>query len=165
MNLKGATEMEGFTLSLALVDAIPVLFFGASMILVALRFSSLPFITGAVLSTMAGCFKVAWKLILSTKNKDVKWLNKYFIPMQASGWLLMLISLVLDFRKINWSDVLNSISSVPSVLFFILWIVMTAVMVWYRKKRFVSDDARSNWAAQWINCICQAALFLAILFA
>ncbi len=157
--------MEGFTLSLALVDAVPVLFFGASMILVASRFSSLPFIIGAVLSTMAGCFKVAWKLILGTKKKDVKWLNKCFIPMQASGWLLMLISLVLDFRKTSWTNVLTSLSSIPSVLFFIFWVVLTAVMVWYRKKRFVSDDARSNWTAQCINCICQAALFLAILFA
>ncbi len=157
--------MEGFTLSLTLADAVPVLFFGASMILVASRFSSLPFIIGAVLSTMAGCFKVTWKLILSTKKKDVKWLNKCFIPMQASGLLLMLISLVLDFRKISWTNVLTSLSSIPSVLFFILWVVLTAVMVWYRKKRFVSDDARSNWTAQCINCICQAALFLAILFA
>ena len=54
--------MEGFTVSLALVDAIPVLFFGASMILVAERFGSPLFIAGASLSTAAGCFKVLWKM-------------------------------------------------------------------------------------------------------
>ena len=157
--------MEGFTLALALVDAIPVLFFGASMILVASRFSSISFIIGAVLSTLAGCFKVTWKLLLGLKNKDVKWLNKCFIPMQSAGWLIMLVSFVIGFKKINWNNVLSSVTSVPSIILFIIWIAMTGVMVWYRKNRFRNDDAKSHWTAQWINCICQAALFMGILFA
>ena len=157
--------MEGFTLSLALVDAVPVLFFGASMILIASRFNSLPFVIGAALSTAAGCFKVAWKLILGLSGKDVKWLNKCFIPMQASGWLMMLISFIIGYTKISWSGVIESVSSIPSIIFFLVWIAMTFSMVWYRKNRFKSDDARSNWTAQIINCFCQASLFLGILFA
>ena len=38
-------------------------------------------------------------------------------------------------------------------------------MGWYRKKRFKNDDAKSNWTAQIVNIIAQAALFLAILLA
>ena len=56
--------MEGFTLGLALVDAIPVLSFGISMVIIASRFHSPIFMIGASLSVIAGCCKVAWKLIL-----------------------------------------------------------------------------------------------------
>ncbi len=155
--------MEGFTVALALADAIPVLFFGASMILVATKFGSPVFIIGAVLSTLAGCCKVLWKLILGAKNKDVKWLNKSFVPLQSAGFLLMLVSFILGFKKIDWSAVGTKIVSMPSVLFFVLWIAMMCAMVWYRKNRFKNDDAKSNWTAQIINSVAQASLFLAIL--
>lgn len=155
--------MEGFTLSLALMDAVPVLFFGAAMLLVAARFSSPLFITGAALSTLAGCFKVLWKLILGTSKKDVKWLNKSFVPLQSAGFLLMAVSFIAGFRRINWDNVLSSVCSVPAVLFFVLWVILMGTMVWYRKNRFRSDDAASNWTAQLINCAAQAALFFGVL--
>ena len=47
--------MEGFTLGLALVDAIPVLAFAGSMAIVAARFDSPLFMLGAGLSILAGC--------------------------------------------------------------------------------------------------------------
>ena len=62
--------MEGFTLALALVDAIPVLSFGISMVIIASRFNSPPFLMGASLSVLAGCCKVAWKLVLGIKGKE-----------------------------------------------------------------------------------------------
>ena len=52
--------MEGFTLALALVDAIPVLSFGIAMVIIAARFQSMLFMLGASLSVIAGCCKVAW---------------------------------------------------------------------------------------------------------
>ena len=156
--------MEGFTLSLALVDAIPVLFFGASMIMVAARFRSPLFIAGAVISTLAGCCKVLWKLILGIWKKDVRWLNKPFVPMQATGFLLMLVSFLLGFGKINWAAVLGAVTGFPSILLFLLWIAMMGTMGWYRKNRF-DNSAKANWAAQLINCVGQGALFFAILLA
>ena len=63
--------MEGFTLALALVDAIPVLSFGISMVIIASRFHSPVFMIGAGLSVLAGCCKVAWKLILGISKKDI----------------------------------------------------------------------------------------------
>ena len=137
--------MEGFTVSLALVDAIPVLFFGASMILVAERFGSPLFIAGASLSTAAGCFKVLWKMILGVSRKDVKWLNKSFVPLQAGGFMLIAVSFVFGLKSINWGNVLTSVMSIQN--------------------RFRSDDAGSNWTAQIINCAAQASLFFAILLA
>ena len=157
--------MEGFTLSLALVDAIPVLSFGVAMVIIATRFQSPLFWIGAALSVLAGCCKVAWKLILGIAKKDLRWLNKPFVPMQATGFLLMLISFVIGFSKISWSAVLAAVTGLPSLVFFILWLVAMGTMVWYRKKKFNHDDARSNWTAQIINALGQTCLLLGLLFA
>ena len=157
--------MEGFTLGLALVDAIPVISFGISMILIALRFDSPTFIIGAVISTLAGCFKVAWKLVLGIWKKDLRWLNKPFVPMQITGFGFILGSLIVGFRKISWANLLTAVTGFPSVLFFAAWIGLMGFMGWYRKNKFKNDDAHSNWTAQIVNALGQTCLLLGILFA
>lgn len=157
--------MEGFTIGLALVDAIPVLSFGISMVIIASRFDSPLFMIGAALSVLAGCCKVAWKLVLGITKKDLKWLNKPFVPMQATGFLLMLVSFVLGFGKISWDGVLTAVTSFPSIAFFAAWIGCMFTMSWYRKHKFQRNDARSNWTAQIINAVGQTCLLLGILLA
>ena len=157
--------MEGFTVSLALVDAIPVLLFGASMIILGSRLCSPLFTIGAILSTLAGCCKVAWKLILGIKKKDVRWLNKGFLPLMSAGWLLILLSLIFIRSSSADTSWAKGLIAMPSVLFLALWVILMLFMVWYRKKRFVNDDAKKNWTAQIINLIGQAALLLAIVLA
>ena len=157
--------MEGSTVALALVDAIPVLSFGISMVIIASRFDSPLFMIGAALSVLAGCCKVAWKLVLGIGKKDLRWLNKPFVPMQATGFLLMLISFIIGFKKISWGGVLSAVTGLPSILFFIAWIGLMGFMVWFRKHIFQNDDAKSNWTAQIINAVGQTCLLLGILFA
>ena len=157
--------MEGFTLGLALVDAIPVLSFGIAMVIIAGRFDSPLFMIGATLSVLAGCCKVAWKLVLGLTKKDIKWLNKPFVPMQATGFCFIFGSLLTSLTKINWRGVLAAITGFPSIVFFIVWISLMFVMSWYRKHKFQRDDAHSNWTAQIINAIGQTCLLLGILFA
>lgn len=157
--------MEGFTVGLALVDAIPVLSFGISMVIIAGRFQSPLFLVGAALSVLAGCCKVAWKLILGICKKDLRWLNKPFVPMQATGFLLMLVSFILGFGSISWAKVGSAIVSIPNLVFFIAWIGFMGFMVWFRKHKFQNDDAGSNWTAQIINAVGQTCLLLGILFA
>ena len=157
--------MEGFTLALALVDAIPVLSFGISMVIIASRINSPLFMIGAILSVLGGCCKVAWKLVLGIAKKDLRWLNKPFVPMMAGGFLLLLLSLVIGFGKIRWAAVGSAVVSVPSILFFIAWIGLMGFMGWYRKNKFKNDDAHSNWTAQIVNALGQTCLLLGILFA
>lgn len=157
--------MEGFTIALALVDAIPVLSFGISMVIIASRFQSPLFMIGAALSVLAGCCKVAWKMVLGITQKDLRWLNKPFAPMQATGFLLMLVSFLLGFKKISWGSVLAAVTGIPSILFFIAWIGFMGFMGWYRKHKFSNEDAKSNWTAQIINAIGQTCLLLGILLA
>lgn len=157
--------MEGFTIGLALVDAIPVLSFGISMVIIASRFPSPLFMIGAILSVLAGCCKVAWKLVLGIAKKDLRWLNKPFLPMQCTGFCFILGSLLTNLRKINWAGVGAAIIGLPSILFFIAWIALMGFMGWYRKNKFKNDDAHSNWTAQIVNAIGQTCLLLGILFA
>ena len=157
--------MEGFTVSLALVDAIPVLSFGISMVIIASRFDSPTFIIGAVLSVLAGCCKVAWKLVLGITKKNLRWLNKPFLPMQITGFGFIIGSLIGGWRKISWAGVLAAVFSFPSILFFAAWITLMGFMGWYRKHKFRNEDAKSNWTAQIINAIGQTCLLLGILFA
>ena len=157
--------MEGFTVALALVDAIPVLSFGISTVILASRFDSPLFLAGAALSVLAGCMKVAWKLVLGIAKKELRWLNKPFVPMQAAGFLMMLVSFVLGFGRISWSAVGAAVLSLPSILFFAAWLGLMCFMGWYRKNKFRNDDAHSNWTAQIINAIGQTCLLLGILFA
>jgi len=157
--------MEGFTVGLALVDAIPVLSFGISMVIIASRFDSPLFMIGAALSVLAGCCKVAWKLVLGIWKKDLRWLNKPFLPMQITGFGFIIGSLLTSLGKINWAGVLAAITGIPSILFFIAWIGLMGFMGWFRKHKFSNDDAKSNWTAQIINAIGQTCLLLGILFA
>ena len=157
--------MEGFTVGLALVDAIPVLSFGISMVIIASRFDSPLFMIGAALSVLAGCCKVAWKLVLGIWKKDLRWLNKPFLPMQITGFGFILGSLITGLGKIDWSAVLTAVTSFPSILFFIAWIGLMGFMGWYRKNKFSNDGAKSNWTAQIVNAIGQTCLLLGILFA
>jgi hypothetical protein len=157
--------MEGFTVGLALVDAIPVLSFGISMVIIATRFHSPLFMVGAILSVLGGCCKVAWKLVLGITKKNLRWLNKLFVPMMASGFLLLLVSLIVGFGSIDWAGIGSAILSFPSLLFFIAWIGLMGFMGWFRKHKFSNDDAKSNWTAQIVNAIGQTCLLLGILFA
>lgn len=157
--------MEGFTLGLALVDAIPVLSFGISMVIIATRFPSPLFMIGAVLSVLGGCCKVAWKLVLGVAKKDLRWLNNPFVPLMATGFGFLLGSLLTNLGKINWGAVGAAMISLPSLLFFIVWIGLMGFMGWYRKHKFKNDDAKSNWTAQIVNAIGQTCLLLGILFA
>ena len=156
--------MDGFTVGLALVDAIPVLSFGISIIIIAGRFNSPLFMIGAVLSVLAGCCKVAWKLVLGICKKNLRWLNKPFVHMMATGFFLLLISVIVGFGKISWTAVGSALISFPSILFFLLWIGLMIFMSWYRKNRFKNDDAKSNWTAQIVNAVGQICLLLGILF-
>lgn len=157
--------MEEFTLSLALVDFIPVLAFGVAIIMISAGFNSTLFLLGAIVSLLAGVFKVTWKLILGTTKKDVKWLNKCFIPMQSGGWLIMLLAININIGKINFANLLASVIGMPQLIFFVLWIGLMGTMIWYKKNKFERYSARKNWTAEIINSCAQICLLIAVICA
>ncbi len=168
-------EYEGFTVKLALVDALPVIFFSLSLILIAtaLSGSGLTFwvvLIGAILIALSGLCKVLWKLLLGLKVGDVKILNKIFVPFMAGGFMITLIGVLIGtFTKvIRWGAVIHAMVSLPAILFFILGFCGLFVMGYVKstnKREEFNKDAKKNWIAQFVNAFAQCMVFLGILFA
>ena len=156
------TVPEDFTLSLALVDALPVLFFGGSMILTALLFKSRLFLAGALLCFWAGAAKVLWKIIVVKKKKNIWWLFLQMRIVMPIGFALMLLSVILNRKAIRFAAVLTAVTSFPSVIFFALGILGMVLMGVFAS-RLDSSDLRSNWIEQLTNTAAQAAIFAGIL--
>ena len=151
-----------FTLGLALFDGLPVITFAGSMILISYLFSSKLFLIGSFFCLFAGLSKVIWKIIVVLKNKNI-WF--FFIQMRITmpiGFLLILISLFVERNKINFSTIINSVLSMPCLLFFIVGVVGMVLMFVFA---FVLDGSKSknNWIEQITNFISQLSFFIGIL--
>ena len=153
---------EGFTLPLAIVDALPVLFFGGSMILIGLLFRSTLFLIGALLCLWAGAAKVLWKIIVVTKKRNVWWLFLQMRIVMPIGFALILLSVVLRWGEIDGAAMLSAVTSLPSVIFFAVGIVGMVLMGIFAKKLDASD-ARANWIEQLTNGAAQASIFIGLL--
>lgn len=153
---------EGFTLALALVDALPVLFFSGSMLVIAAMFDSSLFIAGAVLCVLAGLGKVMWKVMLATAKKDIPLLSRQFRVTMPLGFILMVVSAVVNRAKISFAGIFRSLISVPSVFFFAAYIVLMGFMSWMAK-HLDQNDAKSNWKEQITNALAQGCFFAGLL--
>lgn len=111
------TKYEGFTLGLALVDALPVLLFGGSCILVGIAFRSPLFIAGACICFLGGLLKVMWKIMLAVTGKDIQWLNKPFRYLLIGGFVLIILSVILGWKKYLLPRSAPSLQVFPSAYF------------------------------------------------
>ncbi|GEM_PF-762636 len=174
-NKEDLSEYEGFTVGLALVDAIPVIFFSLSLIIIAsaLAGTGVTFwvvLIGAIAIALAGLCKVLWKLLLGLKVGNVKILNKIFVPFMAGGFMVALIGAIIGTftKSIKWGGVLGAVISIPSIIFFILGFCGMGVMSYVKKTNKREDfnkDAKKNWIAQFVNGFAQGMMFLGIFFA
>lgn len=155
---------EDFTLALAAVDAIPVVFFGASMVVIGRMFSSGLFLLGALLCLFAGVAKVLWKIIVVLKRKNIWWLFLQMRILMPVGFALMLAGTVLNAGKINGKAVLAAALGFPSVIFFAVGIAGMGLMMVFGAK-LDSSDVRANWIEQLTNGIAQMAFFIGLLLA
>lgn len=162
MKMTKDTVPDGFTLSLVIVDALPVLFFGGSMILIGLLFRSVLFFAGAVLCFWAGAAKVVWKIIVVTRRKNVWWLFLQMRIVMPVGFALMLLSVLLNLKTIHLPAIWAAIMSLPSAVFFAVGVIGMLLMFIFASK-LDSSDVRSNWIEQLTNAVAQAAFFAGIL--
>ncbi len=88
--------MKEFTIPMALVDLLPVLFFFAGSYRIArdLRrrmnvFTGILCFGGLFLSTAAGVLKALYKLLCAAGAGDFGWMSAQFFPNQAFGFLLL----------------------------------------------------------------------------
>lgn len=153
---------EGFTLSLAFVDALPVIFFAGTMILISFIFKSAIFLIGALLCFYAGAAKVLWKIIVVLKRKNVWWLFMQMRIVMPIGFLLMIVALIVGREALDGAVVIQAITSLPQVVFFGLGILGMIMMMVFAF-RLDSSDARSNWIEQITNGLAQLCIFIGTL--
>ena len=154
---------ENFPLSLALFDALPVLFFCLSMILVGINYKNTLFMIGTALCTFAGVGKVIWKIIIAITQKNIVILNRQLRVVMPLGFLCIIIGIATSFgaRNIDSGALVASILSFPAVLFFVVaFIGMVCMMVFAVK--LDSTKLSSNWIEQVTNAIVQGSLLLGI---
>lgn len=160
---KGQETYEGFTLSLALMDAVPVILFVLMGMTVAHRFGDPLFSIGILLMTAGGACKVLWKLLLAVCHQDVHFLNRpLFIVLMPAGFLLAVLSVILSAGQIDWERLCFRIFSFPAVLFFVLGILGIAAMTIFFKIHD-KNDPRNNWVEQLTNSFAQLMFLIGVL--
>ncbi len=100
--------MNGITVTMALVDFIPVaLFFAAAVILQRDLYNKMVkgayalLASGSILVLIGGIYKAGWKILYALKICDFQALDISFFPMQAPGFLLVFLALAGMFTKYN----------------------------------------------------------------
>lgn len=93
--------MYNFSIPMALVDYIPVIFFGITMILLQrdlynkmYKGAYALFAAGTINVFCAGFLKATWKLLYAAGICDFQVLNTMFLPVQSIGFLLIGLGLV-----------------------------------------------------------------------
>jgi uncharacterized membrane protein (GlpM family) len=94
--------MNDFSVSMALVDYIPVILFAsAAIILIRDLYSKMSkgafalFAAGVIDVTIAGALKATWKLLYALRVCDFKALDAMFFPVQSLGFLLAGVGILL----------------------------------------------------------------------
>lgn len=154
-------KYENFTLGLAFFDALPVLFFSASALLIAVHFKNPGFLLGAALCTAAGCGKVLWKILLAATGKDWWILNRQMRVLMPAGFALIILGLITGRSRIDLAWIGHKSTSFPSGLCFAITIAGMLLMSVFAVK-LDGTRAKSNWIEQITNAIAQGALLLGI---
>lgn len=164
--LKGDGRMnEGesrFTWQMAVVDALPVLFFGIAAMVLGKKLSSVVLVAGAAVCVLAGAGKVAWKLLIALAEKDVPVLGSQLRFLMPVGFVLMIAGAATSRRDLLLGLAASALS-LPSLAFFVLAAVGICGMV-ACARRFDRYDVRGNWIEQCINAAAQGCLLLGVLF-
>jgi len=156
------TIPEGFSVSLAVVDMVPVVFFGLSALRVGQLFSSIPFMIGAAVCLVSGVVKVLWKLIAAMKQKNIWPMFVQMRVLMPVGFLLMAAALIIGCARLNGAAILGGLLGFPACIFFGLGILGMALMTFFAF-RLDSSDPKANWLEQAVNGIAQACFFVGLL--
>ena len=134
--------MNGITVTMALVDFIPVLLFFAAAVLLQrdlynkmVKGAYALLATGSTMVLISGIFKALWKILYALGICDYQAHDAAFFPMQGPGFLLVFLSLIGMFTKYNRRKTAAlSVAAVPvytsTMPFVILQIIGCAGSQW-----------------------------------
>ena len=156
------TVPEGFSVPLALLDLVPVVFFGLSAVRVGELFASALFMFGAVVCLAAGVVKVLWKLIAAVTQKNIWPMFVQMRILMPAGFALMIAALIAGRTKLNGAAILAGLTGFPACVFFTLG-VLGMVFMMYCALRMDSSDPKTNWLEQAVNAAAQICFFVGLL--
>ena len=151
---------EGFTLSLVIVDFIPVFFFIIAITIFSLKtYINYLVLIGGYICFFTGIIKVVWKLVVVLKKENVWWM---FVQMRIAmpiGFTILIIGFVIGWKYFSFY-IYNS--SFYFRIFISLWIIGLSLMGLFAMT-LDSSDPIANWMEQITNCISEAFLCIAII--
>lgn len=168
MNEKSKNKMtkdtipEGFSVPMAIVDLIPVVFFGFSAIRIGSLFESPLFVAGSLICLVSGVVKVLWKLVVAVSKRNIWPMFVQMRILMPVGFLTLLMALIVDRGNLNASAIMAGIISFPACIFFGTGILGMILMVVFAFK-MDSSDPKVNWLEQTINGIAQICFFAGLL--
>ncbi len=151
----------GFSMALASFDAVPVVLFSISMLLIADSFGSMLFIAGSVLCTASGVLKVMWKTIAAASGRDIRVLSIQMRFLMPSGFILIIAGLISGMSMDLLGSILDSVSSFPACLFFIMTAICMLMMAVFSVKLDQSSE-RSNWIEELTNAAAQLSFLIGV---
>ena len=160
--LPDAEVPEGFTVTLALEDAVPVVLFCLATISMGRAIQSPLFVLGASIAFAAGALKVAWKLVMALGHRNIPLLSRQMRYVMPLGFLLMAIGLIVQ-RGAAGALILRMLE-LPSLPFTLVWAALICLMVHFARTKDQLDSA-SNWKEQGTNSAAQLAFLVSVLLA
>ena len=158
------TIPEGFSVPMALVDLIPVVFFGLSTMKAGSLFHSGLFMAGAVVCLLSGVVKVGWKLIAAVSKRNIWPMFVQMRILMPAGFLMLLAALIVDRAGLNGEAMLAGLTGFPACIFFLagaLGMILMTVFAF----RMDSSDPKVNWMEQTVNSLAQISFFVGLLLA
>lgn len=156
------TVPEGFSVSLALMDMIPVIFFGLSAIRIGRLLKSKLFQLGAVICLGSGVVKVLWKIIAAVLQKNIWPMFVQMRILMPVGFLLLIVALIIGHKKLNGPAILKGFTSFPSCIFFAVAVIGMLLMAVFAYQ-LDSSDIRVNWLEQSVNATAQICFFIGVM--
>ena len=145
--------MNDFSVSMALIDYIPVILFGiAAVILLRDLYNKMSGVTYSLFSagvidvTIAGALKATWKLLYAANVCNFEALDNMFFPVQSIGFLLAGIGILLMiFKKQNRTSVLSVAPAVFSGTFVFVGLMVAGLGLMDAVLCIVSAKLKKPW--------------------
>jgi len=151
-----------YTLSLALVDFLPVIFTAIGLIYIARMVSHISkahgqaAYVGAVLTVAGGFFKAVWKLFMASSGGtiDINWMEDGLFVWMAPGYTLLLWSVWQTVRTVNNKKTMNA--WVAPLVFIVIMFAGSFYL-------YTSNPASPAWERVLLSVMVLATVFTGIL--
>ena len=161
-NITKDTIPEGFSLTLAIEDAVPVILFGIAITIFTYKTSYYPFpiVLGGLMTIISGLIKVLWKIIAAVKKKNIWWMFVQMRIIFPIGLSMYTFGMIYGYK--NYSSYIYT-ASFFNKFFFSLFILGMLLMGIFAVSLDQSNP-KSNWIEQITNSISIVCLCFAVWF-